>query len=84
MYQRDQKVIHIEAKDFKEKNPIFIHGDKLNPTLIWVHAEISISDFLKTEIWVNIFPLIVPESRYAIITEWLDPMQMSLKNLQIR
>lgn len=84
MYQLAENIIHIQAKDFKEKNPIFIHSDKLIPTVIWVHADISIPDFLKTPLWANMFPLIVSDQGYAIITEWKDPMQMSLKNLQIR
>lgn len=84
MYIREQHIIHIEGKDFKEKDPIFIYSHPVTPKLIWVHSTITVPEFLASKVWEKLFPLIAEGSVYAIITEWNDPMSMSLKNIQIR
>lgn len=84
MYIREQHIIHIEAKDLKSKAQIFIHSGRVSPKLIWVHAPITVPEFLATKVWEDLVSLIIEGSSYAIITEWIEPMMMSLKNIQIR
>lgn len=76
-----QPTIHIYPSDLKKGE---YDGKIVEPGLIFVHAEITVPQFLATTIWEKILHWIQPGTEYAIITEWSEPMMMSIKNLQIR
>lgn len=80
--ENNNQIVHLYPNDFTAKDLVI---PLLRPSIIWLHMNMSIPDFLRSNLWDALYKKIVPgEIKYAIITEMEDTNMMSLKNIQFR